>query len=108
MRLKLIRIDQQHETEPARIVVGDARTTLQMQHHMVVRRVLASAVIDGGPSDWLRTINAEGSRHAEMHEEHRSGIDLGEKVFGAAAERGDAPALQPGGESLRERKAQIR
>ena len=41
-----------------------------------------------------------------MHEEHGAVVELGEQIFGAAAERGDPPALQPRGEAAGERESE--
>src|SRR6516162_2109183 len=50
---------------------------------------------------------AKRSRHAEMHHQHVAGGQVGEQIFGAAAEPLDPLAFEPGDEVLRQRPAQV-
>ena len=51
--------------------------------------------------------DAEGARHAEMHDEHVAGRKIGKEVFRAAAKASDGLILEPRREVLREGKAQV-
>ena len=80
------------------------------KHDMVVRRVLAARVVERLAGDRPRSrarLDAERPGHAEMHEQHRAVVELGEQIFRAAAERRDAPPGEPRGKAARERKAQV-
>ena len=54
----------------------------------------------------LRDEEAPG--HAEMHDQHLAGGEIGEEVFGAPAERDHLLALEARGEALGKGQAQIR
>ena len=43
-----------------------------------------------------------------MHHQRLAVVEIGDEVFGAPPERGDAPAGQPVGETFGKRKPQIR
>ena len=49
----------------------------------------------------------ERARHAEMHEQHVAGRQIGQQIFGPPAEAGDGVAFEAAGEILRQRPAQI-
>ena len=67
---------------------------------LVVELARASSVAPFG--------DQEAAGHAEMHDEHLAGREVGEEVFGPAAERRDRLALEALREALREGEAQVR
>ncbi len=54
MRVEILRRDQEHEAETARVVVDDARAAFQMEDHVIVRFELSALVIDRIVCDRLR------------------------------------------------------
>ena len=51
--------------------------------------------------------DAERTGHAQMHQEHVAGGEIGHQVFGAAAETGHGLAFETRDEVLLERKPQV-
>ena len=75
---------------------------------MVVRRVpIALVMIATGHGLSAGLGHAERARHAEMHEQDLARVEIGEQVFGAAAEPGDGAALEPRREIPGQRPAQV-
>ncbi len=85
-----------HRAEPARIVEGDHRAVRHVKHDMVVRQKSLDARGDSSrvALSSLLAQHAERARHAEMHQQHVAGGQIGEQIFGAAAEPADGLALQ--------------
>ena len=85
------------------------RARRHAEHHMVVRQVLGAVVIIGAGRRHRRSslLDAERARHAEMHHQHVAGRQVGEQIFGAAAEPGHGLAFEPLREILRQRPAQV-
>ena len=75
-----------------------------MEDDVVVRGALGALVIVDAGLGVLA--DAERARHAEMHQQHVAGGQIGQQIFGAAAEAFDLLALQPLLEILRHRPAQ--
>ena len=101
--------DELHHAEAARIVEVTMRAVRRhVEHDVVVRSVLrAVVVIAAGRSVAVLLRDPKRARHAEMHQQHVAGGKIGEEILGAAAEPFDRLALEPGGEILRQRPAQI-
>ena len=70
-----------------------------VEHDVVVREVLASARDDTAPGvcSLLAAQHAERARHAEMHQQHVAGGEIGEQILGAPAE----PARRSGPRAAR-------
>ena len=76
---------------------------------MIVRRELAALVMEVARRRGIALVqHVERARHAEMHQQHLAGGDVGQQIFGAPPDPADGLALQPVGEILREREAQVR
>ena len=101
--------DQLHVAEAARIVERHHRAVRHVEHHVVVRGKLAALVVEVARRRGVALVqHVERARHAEMHQQHLAGRDIRQQVFGAPADAADGLALEPVGEVLRKRKAQVR
>ena len=96
-----------HRAEAARIVEGDGRAGRHVKHDVVVRDVLFALVIIAAELLVVFLKDMKRAGHAEMHDQHVAGRQIGEQIFGAPADAGDGLALEPLREILRQRPAQI-
>jgi hypothetical protein len=83
-----------------------------VEDHVVVRFELSTPVTHRVVGDRLRILlarclDSKGAGHAEMHQECRAVVELGQQILAATAQRRDPMALQTRGESRREREAQV-
>ena len=76
--------DQLHRAEAARIVEGHRLAVRHVKHHVVVRGALRALVIVDAGLGVLA--DAERARHAEMHDQHVAGRQIGQQIFRAPAE----------------------
>ena len=76
---------------------------------MIVRRELAARVMEFAGALLVAAVqHAERARHAEMHQQHLAGRQVGEQILRAPVQALDGRALEPLVEVLRKRKAQVR
>ena len=105
---------KQHEAEPPRVVEDDAgllgRPRLSTVKTTWSCAVELGALVmeDAGRRRRLRRFDPERAGHAEMADQHGAALEMHGQVFGAPAERGDAPSGEGLGEAFRKGKAQIR
>ena len=98
---------QLHRAEAARIVEGrpSRRSTCETPRG----RAPCSSTARDNRRRGLRVLaDAERARHAEMHDQHVAGRQIGQQIFGAAAEPLDGLALEALLEVLGDRPAQVR
>jgi hypothetical protein len=101
--------DQLHVAEAARVVERHHGAVRHVEHHVVVRRELAARMVEiAGRCGVALVQHMERARHAEMHQQHLAGRDIRQQIFRAPADAADGLTLEPVGEILRERKAQVR
>ena len=98
-----------HRAEAARIVEGHDRARRHVKDHVIVGRMLRAFVIDSGRAPCRRPSAKHVKRagHAEMHEQHIAGREIGEQIFRPSAEAGHGLALEAWRKILRQRPAQI-
>ena len=97
-----------HRAETPGVVEGDDRAVRHVEHDVVVGKMLRTRVVKpAGHSADPVPQHAERARHAEMHQQHVAGGEIGEQVFGAPAEPLDGLAFEPRLEIFRQRPAQI-
>ena len=89
-------LDDVHHAEAAGIVEDHPRSGGKVQHDVIMGAERAARVIVL-PSDLLSVLelDAEGSRHAEMHDEDVAVVEIGKQVFGPSGKRVDPPPGQP-------------
>lgn len=97
-----------HEAEPARIIIDDARTALDVEHDVIMRRdsacLMQKLPLHGALAAFH---NRESAGHAEMHDQRFAGREVRNQIFGPPTQRSEGLAFKPLGESFRKRKAQI-
>ena len=99
---------QQHEAEAARIVEGDAGAGRHVKHDVVVRPVVRARMVEVARRLVALPLgHPERAGHAEMHQQHVAGGEVGEQVFRPPPEPGDAAPLQPLDELPGQRPAQV-
>ncbi len=86
------------KTEAAGIVETQLDRVLE-HHHCVIVRPRRRPM--------RRVAKRQSPRHAEMGDQHAAVVETHEDVFGATVDANDAPAFDAGGESRRDRLAQI-
>jgi len=97
-----------HESEPARIVVNDARASRERKHDMIVYRIGADTVhIVSRRVRPPLLQNRKAPGHAEMHDEIFATRKRCDQIFGPPLDPDDPLTDQPFGKSLRKRKPQI-
>ena len=97
-----------HEAEAARVVVDDRLAAGEMEQDMVVQAApVARVVEDARRRGARRALDAEGTGHAEMHDDARAVVEIGEEIFGAPSEPLDPAALEPRGEAFWKGKAEV-
>jgi len=75
---------------------------------VVMRAILAARMMElAGRARLIVLDDAERARHAQMHQEHVTGAEVRQKVFGAAAEAGHGLAGKPRHKVPLERKTQV-
>ncbi len=86
----------QHQTEPARIVVCHRGAGRHMEHHVVMRRGRGACTMElARHPAGIVVAHAERAGHAEMHQQHVPGSKVRRQVFGAAANTRNGLAFQP-------------
>jgi hypothetical protein len=79
-------LNELHRAEAARIVEGDDGAGRHVKHHVVVGDVLGALVIIGaGRVLALLGEHVKRARHAQMHDQHVAGRQIGEQIFGPPA-----------------------
>ena len=86
---------QIHEAEASRIVIGDGLAVIEMQHDVIVLRVLRALAMEIAGRRHLRSLDAERARHAEMGDQGFAAVEPKQKIFRAPVERDDPPPGQP-------------
>src|SRR4029077_7999281 len=110
--VKLVELRQGHEAEAAHVVVDEAPARREMEHHMIMRGETFGVVIEAaGLEAFLRApasafLDRKTARHAKMHDERLSTVELPHEIFDAPAERQHRGALEARGEASRKTKAQ--
>ncbi len=100
---------QAHETEAAGVVVGDAPPRVGVEHHMGVLVPGRDGVGEHAGGDRARKIfNFKTSGHAQMHHQGLAGGELGQQIFGPAAQMLDPGAGQALHEMVGQGKPQVR
>ncbi len=99
--------DELHRSEPARIVKGYARAGRHMEDDVIVGDVLAPLVIIAADRFVRFVKDMKRAGHAEMHDQHVAGRQIGKQIFGAPTETGHRRAFEPPRKILRQRPAQI-
>ena len=75
---------------------------------MIVGAIFSSRMVKLARRMAVIIVNdAERSGHAEMHQEHVAGGEVGHQIFGASAQTGHGLTLQPRDKILLERKPQV-
>ncbi len=112
MLVQFARRDQRHIAEAARIIIADDGAVAHGEDEVVVLAVLPRLLDEFAENFAMALagsiVDDEASAHAEMHGEHFAPVQPDHEIFRAPVQPLDAAALQPLGEILRKRKAQIR
>ena len=92
-----------HGAEPPRIVQGNPRAALDIEHHMVMflwqRQIVVKAPCNGARDQ-------DPPRHAQMHQKRLAAVEIGEQVFRPPPERRHQSAFEPHSHPRRKRPAQ--
>ena len=82
-----------HQAEAARVVVGDAGAVREVEDDVVVGALAAGSAWNS-PGTRVRAAlrDEEAPAHAEMHDQHLAGREVGEEIFRPPAERRRPPA----------------
>ncbi len=110
MALQAVGLSKRHIAEPPRVVERDPDPAVEMEHHMVMRRVSRTGVREVARLGRIRALprNCEPTGHAQMHDQRLTRAKTGEKILAAPVQRRHPGSGQALGETLGKRKAQIR
>ena len=109
-RLILERVprDDLHVTEPPGIVEDHIGARRHPKHHVVMRAIVVARMMElAGRLRALVLDDAERAGHAQMHQQHVAGGEIGHQIFGAAAETGHGLAFEARHKILLKGKPQI-
>ena len=95
---------QVHRPEPARIVEGDARAVVEIQHDMVMLFRRRMGVVERAG---CIARNQDAARHAQMDQKRLIRGQIGKDVFRPPRQPQDPRARQPPGHAFGQRKAQV-
>src|SRR5215204_5426727 len=97
-----------HQPEPARVVVGDARAVREVEDDVVVGALAAGLRVElAGDARAPALRDEEAPAHAEMHDQHLAGREVGQEVFRPPPQPDDFLAGEPRAEALGKPEAQI-
>jgi len=107
--LRLLRMrHHDHEAEPARVIVDDARAVREMQHDVIVRRNWSDGIgIIARRIAPAILQNRKPARHAEMHDQIIAARQSGNQIFRAPLKADDLLPDHPLAEALGKRKPEI-
>src|SRR5215218_4197630 len=98
-----------HQPEPARVVVGDARAVREVEDDVVVGALASSLRVElAGDAGAPALRDEEAPAHAEMHDQHLAGREVGQEIFRPPPEPDHLLPSEPRDEALGKPEAQIR
>ena len=101
--------DEVHVAEAARVVEGDQRAGLGLEHDMGVLRIRRLREVEvARPSRRACAGDLEAAAHAQVHHQGLAAVERRQQVLRAPFQSLDARAGQPLDETLGQRKAQVR